>query len=652
MFNLKDIPTKLDKPSVMNFVCVSIIFFTIFFTIFFSFPLLVILPSGTFSFQSLICIFSIESISALSITLLLLKKDILAYLFKFYPLPAIALAVVFGIELVHFIQIDNYTLRDFFFSITLFVIPLAIFAYGTAVKSIIAYYLSLFWIINIIHCFEQIIGNANCTGIAGNRNWNASLIIATAPFVIYLIYKWVSGKNVGLRINLFISSIPGLISLYFIYLCDSRGAWLSLIVVFLIVCIVYLPCHKYRMLLRFGIYSILLLTLLVLFEGHPLAYYISTDIRFSLWHSTLRLFMDNPLFGVSCPSFESAYASYRPIDYFLKSHYFAFRTTHPHNELLYILACFGIFGAGSWIILWVYPLVKLFGIFKKLDAIIKISLLSLSILVIHSMFDLILFQWPTIFIACILLGLLWQQCWPIPQRHTQNTTILLNQGHGGQIKNSSELCDLQIEEGNNKTKISIVEIFKLAMLPFILAVSLSFSVFILFSYQDFRYSSNLRNSEIAFSYYKDPAKSLAYLNDSVNCIPVPSSISHCGLVSSDIFKDNIMALHYFDKLLNTSCPQIAHSNRHIAEALLKSSRKTEALAFLRKDSRNFPISIVTLYMEMTLENELGQKKEAEITAEKLFNALRHMGLTEKHIPLILENPYFENRFVELRNMGK
>ena len=634
MFNLKDIPNKLDKLSVMNFVCVSIIFLTIFF----SFPLLVILPSGTFSFQSLICIFSIEAISVLSITFLLLKKDILAYLFKFYILPAIALTVVFGIELVHFMLIDNYTLRDFFFSITLFVIPLVIYAYGTDVKSIIAYYLSLFWIINIIHCFEQIIGNANCTGIAGNRNWNASLIIATAPFVIYLIYEYFSAKNVGLRINLFISSIPGLISLYFIYLCDSRGAWLSLIVVFLIVCIVYLPRNKCTLILRFAIYSILLLTLLVLFEGHLLAYYISTDIRFSLWHSTLRLFMDNPLFGVSCPSFESAYASYRPIDYFLKSHYFAFRTTHPHNVVLYILACFGIFGAGSWIILWIYPLVKLFRIFKKLDAIIKISLLSLSILVIHSMFDLILFQWPTIFIACILLGFLWQQCWPTGKKcSTGILPVALN---------AISYTDDFLPRKSGYLQESLIFLF------FSLAVALSFAIFILFSYQDFRYSSNLRNSEIVFSHYKDPAKSLAYLDDSLNYVPVSSSISHCGLVASDVFKDNIMALHYFDMLLNTSCPQIAHSNRHIAEALLKAGRKTEALVFLRKDSRNYPISIVTLYMEMTLEDELGQKKEAEITAEKIYYALRHMGLTEKHIPAILKNPYYENKFVELRNMDK
>jgi hypothetical protein len=344
--------------------------------------------------------------------------------------------------------------------------------------------------------------------------------------------------------------------------------------------------------------------------------------------------MDNPFLGVSCPSFESAYAQYRPIGYFLKSQYFAFRTTHPHNELLYILACFGIFGAVSWMVLWIYPLVKLFKIFKRLDTITKLSLLSLSILVVHSMFDLILFQWPTIFIACILLGLLWQECWPTRKECT--TGIL-----------PVELNAIPCMPYLTPEKAGYLQKF-LISLSFIL----SFSVFTLFSYQDFRYSKNLRNSEIAFYSSEDPAKSLVSLNAAIDYIPVPPSISHAGIISSAVFKDNIMSLFYFDKLLQVPCPQIAHSNRHIAGALLKSGRKNEALEFLRKDTRNFPISVVSLYMEMTLENELGQKKEAEMTAEKLFTALRHMGLTGKHIPAMLANPYYENKFVELKNMDK
>jgi O-antigen ligase len=631
MFNLKDILIyKSTKLPVLNFICVFIIFFTVLF----SFPLLILLPSDTISCQSLICVFSTEAISALSIALLILKRHTLANFFNSHPVPAIALTAVFTITVLHFILFDNYSSRDFFFSITLFVIPFAIYAYSSEAKSIIVHFLSLIWLINTIHCFGQVVGNSNCIGISGNQNWNASLILATSPFVTYFIYKRLAEKNISARFNLFLSSIPVLVSLYFIYLCDSKGAWVSLIAVCFVAFIVYFPGLKRRFLLRFLIYSMLLLALFVLFEGNLIAGFIFNDVRFSLWHSTFRLFTDNPFLGVGCPSFESAYAQYRPIDYFIKSHYFAFRTTHPHNELLYILACFGILGAASWIVLWIYPLLKLFQTFKKLDIIIKLSLLSLSVLVIHSMFDLILSQWPTIFIACVLLGLLWQECWPI--KRVCSTGIL-----PGNLNASSNMIDLSLRKSGYFQNFLIS-----------ISLILSFSAFILFSYQDFRYSSNTRNSEIAFYSYKNPAKSLVYLNDAINYIPAPPSISHCGIVSSAIFKDNVMSLFYFDKLLKTSCPQIAHSNRHIAEALLKSGRRKEALAFLRKDTRNFPISVVSLYMELSLENELGQKKDAELTAERLLNALRHMGLTEKHIPLILKNPYYENKFVELRNMSK
>lgn len=621
---------KPVKSSAINFICIFILFSTILL----SFPFLVLLPSGTISFQSLICLFSIETISMLSIILLILKKDTLYYFLTCHIVPAVALTLVLTVELLHFMFIGNYGSRDFFYSIALFAIPLAVYAYAYEVKSFIVHFLSLFWIINSIHCIEQAVNKSNCIGISGNQNWNASLILATTPFAVYFIVKNLSEKNISTNIKLISYSIPCLVSLYLIYLCDSRGAWLSLLAVSFIAFIIYMPGSKTRFLLRFSIYSLLLIVLFILFKGHVLAGFLFNDVRFSLWHSTTRLFMDNPFLGVSCPSFESAYAPYRPIDYFIKSHYFAFRTTHPHNEFLYILACFGIFGLASWLTLWIYPLVELFKKFKTLDITVKLSLLSLSIIVIHSMFDLVLFQWPTIFIACILLGLLWHECWPAEKEC--NTGILpVN------LNAISHTMDLPPGKGGYLQKFLIL-----------LTSLLSLSAFILFSYHDIGYSSNLRNSEIAFYSSKDPAKSLAYLNDSINYIPVPSSISRCGVVSSTIFKDNIMSLFYFDKLLNTACPQIAHSNRHIAEALLKSGRKKEALDFLQKDTRNFPISVVSLYMQMSLENDLGLKKEAEITAEKLFNALRHMGLTEKHIPIILQNPYYENKFVELRNMSK
>ena len=142
MFDPIDIPINRSSHLLVNFACVSILFFAIVF----SFPFLVIVPSGSFSFQP-ICIFSIETISALSITLLILKKDTLAYLFDFHPVPAIALTLISAIGLLHFILIDSYSYRDFMFSIALFAVPLSIYAYASEAKTIIVRFLSLFWFV-------------------------------------------------------------------------------------------------------------------------------------------------------------------------------------------------------------------------------------------------------------------------------------------------------------------------------------------------------------------------------------------------------------------------------------------------------------------------------------------------------------------------
>ena len=126
MFNIY----KSARTPAINSTCILILFLTIVF----SFPLLVVLPSDTLSLQSLICIFSIESICTLSISLLTLKKETLSYLFRFHPVPAIALTTVFAIEMLHFMLITSYSSRNFAFSITLFIVPLAIYAYGAETK--------------------------------------------------------------------------------------------------------------------------------------------------------------------------------------------------------------------------------------------------------------------------------------------------------------------------------------------------------------------------------------------------------------------------------------------------------------------------------------------------------------------------------------
>lgn len=132
----------------------------------------------------------------------------------------------------------------------------------------------------------------------------------------------------------------------------------------------------------------------------------------------------------------------------------------------------------------------------------------------------------------------------------------------------------------------------------------------------------------------------------------PVLLFNSGVLSLKLFNDPEMSMFFFNKMQNSISPQIAHSNRYIAECLISAGKLNEALIFCRKDSSNFPISVISLYMQLSLENQLGKKKESDISSEKLLNALKHMGLKEKHIPEILKNPYYEHKFVELRNKGE
>ncbi|GEM_PF-6363250 len=580
----------------------------------FAYPIVLLVP-GKFLYSSYICLFSTSTIACVSLLIILTKREMLSGFVKLYPLAGLSILAIILIESIHLLQINGYSAGLFYASIAFAVLPLAISLCSNSSKPLIIHFLSIVWIINILHCIWQIfIRNGECLGLPGNTNWNASLILATVPFPAYIAYE--ISKN---RLKPFIQFIPSslivLISLYFVFLCNSRGAWLSLAIVLIITLSIYFPSLKNKLLARAIVYGAVILLAVAMFNGEKVANIIFKDVRFSLWHSTVSLFLEHPFAGVSLPSFESAYAPYRPIDYFIKEHHFAFRTLHPHNEFLYILAGFGILGAAAWLFLWLYPVFGLYRRFRDLDLKMRLIILSFSILILHSMFDLVLFQWPTNLIACILLGFIWNEFWPLEQ-------------------------STDIQNRNDPVKYVLIPITAI-----FLAVQA-----VLFVMASLSTSNALRNSDISLYSQKNPSRALKFSQMASETDRVPASYFHCAVISTSFFRDPVMSLYFFRKMEDSVLPQIAHSNRHIAECLLALGRKEEALSYMRKDTTCFPISVISLCMQISLEKELGLTNNAEFSTLRLMNALKHMGLTEKHIPEILKNPYYENKFVELREL--
>lgn len=71
----------------------------------------------------------------------------------------------------------------------------------------------------------------------------------------------------------------------------------------------------------------------------------STVDRFKIWHATLDMIHDHPIFGVGIGSFSSVFEQYR-------GRYGTGRHSHAHNTLLQITAENGLIGLAAYVYLW------------------------------------------------------------------------------------------------------------------------------------------------------------------------------------------------------------------------------------------------------------------------------------------------------------
>ncbi|HCE43716.1 MAG TPA: hypothetical protein DET40_09215 [Lentisphaeria bacterium] len=601
---------KNDIPSLKPVLIISF-----FFALFAAFPLVLLSPAGIVPYTFDFSVFSIESICCLSLLIILLNHGRLLSFFKKYILHASAFIIILAIECMHVVSIDNYHFTDFLLSITIFAVPLSIYLCQIDLKKHILPLLSLFWLLTVIHSLWQICNGLECIGIAGNRNWNSSLLLSTTPFAVVFAYDLMRTRFPKFQYPAILYSIQILATAIIIYDCKSKGACLSLAIAAFILLPILFPKSKY-MFFRFILYGFAVLIILILFKNEYFIRLLFQDVRFSLWNGVIRLIMDNPLLGVSSPAFESSYASYRPIGYFIKETFVAIRTIHAHNEFLFVMACYGVFGLIAWLLLWIYPVLKLLMSFKSLDLQTQLCVFSLLFMIIHSQVDMVIAAWPNIFISGILLGCLWRKCWPLPAEDTEIRWSIFN---------------------------------SMLMLPSALIILF---VFISTSFSNLMETYYLRNAKISFHFLKNPSDTLNFYSKSCEYEINSPSLLSSGLLALKVFKDPYMSLYLFDKISESPLNQVAHSNRFIAESLMSFNRKNEALAYIRKDTANYPISVVSLSIQLSLEEQLGLKNDAEATSGKLLSALNHMGLDTSHLPAILKNPYYEWKFVELRNMGK
>lgn len=296
--------------------------------------------------------------------------------------------------------------------------PLAACLVARELRCLIPPVFACLWLWNTLFVMVQtFLYSMEYGGITGNRNWTAALLIVTLPFVWKYALRWSERLPVSFFWKRWILPVTAVL-LTFCQLIQiaSRASAVALICACLLMGILMLPSPWRRRVLLILCLLLLLLSVGIyfLFPG-ALMDYASSEERILFWDGALRMISDAPAFGWGMDSFEQTFLSYRSMAYHLHPHA-ALRTNHPHNEMLFLAAGVGICGLLAWLTLVVVPLVKqLTRPLQSIPGDMRCMIFALLYLLFHGQLDLVLFQAPTSYLALLLLGLLWEEAWPMKE---------------------------------------------------------------------------------------------------------------------------------------------------------------------------------------------------------------------------------------------
>lgn len=536
--------------------------------------------------------------------------------------------------LIQLVEFPEYHFDDFSFSLLWVVLPAFALLYSDKLIALFPWYMLALWHMNMAHSLLQCARNSEVVGLAGNRNWNASLMIVSTIFTCFILYG-ITQKVLSRIVNngkfssnvlsspstkyiqIFTSCIiPILPASYVVYKCEARGAILGLMVTAFFFVILNLPAKHYKTGLRLVLYAaIIIVVLLALFRG-PVANAVNSDIRLPLWKGCMKMIADHPVIGIGSGRFESSFAPYRPMDYFLRG-VAAVRTNHPHNTPMYILACFGIFGFLAWLLIWLIPIVKFMFKYQQHSLIGRIIFHSYLLIFIHGLFDLVLFEWPTVIIGAFLLGLLWSE--------------------------ASLIAPTTVADDLNRLRRTSPTIgrFTPAWLAYSLVVCACFILFLTIATlrSDFLSSYYHRTGE----FYESKGQqdlALHYFDKALDYKTVPKHVYKAAISALIQHKNPEMSLAYFALFNETPSKNFAHNQGFIAMCLRRMGLTSQALPYLEQEVRNYPLLAGAWYNLALAQREL-KLPQADASMRNAYKTLDVKGLKHEALTFLLQNPEYD-----------
>ena len=515
----------------------------------------------------------------------------------------LALGGFFCIAAGHFFLNGRYPFDALGESLVWILLPLAAYVYYDAFRFFLPRALALLGLWDLAVSGIQYHSGAMIFGIAGNTNWNAVLLLVSLPFLAWHL----SGLLRRFRFPA-LASLPaaGAVLGYGLWIfaaCASRGAAVALGLTGLIFLAMHLTSRGQRY-LRYALLAVLLLgTLYLIGPGSGFARRIAEqEDRLVFYRATLGLIAENPVFGVGGVSFENEFVRFKPEDYFTRMQN-APRTNHPHNDVLFMMASFGILGWLAWAWLVLYPL---YGIFRggagRLSGERKLLLFAFLCLLFHAQLDLIFVAWPMNLIALWLLGLFWRDAF----REEQVSAGLRHPAICRMIACTAGIVIL-----------------------FWTALSVARSA----------YASSTANA------IHDPAmrvsEKLERISRSLRFAPHEYKPNYALMIAAGKLGAPELALAAADALIGSYIENYAHVYGYRGGALVKLGRYDEAFEAYLKEAENYPLSMIPVYNLASISKLTGHPERIPKIEEELFRRMKIQNVTPAQIPLILKNPDYD-----------
>lgn len=611
------------------------------------FPLFYIYP--LIYYKTVQYFFTLPSISALSLAFIFLSSKRLKEKLK-DARTFLILCLIFSVfPIIHVFMFNTITLSEFLYSIIWITVPFFAFIYSDELKKALPLYFFIYLLFDILNSALQ---KNEIVGIAGNRNWHAATLAIIIPFSIYLGRNIYSKLSLKFNRTLLITSISVVLTVttiyssYLIYLCRTRTI-LTLFPALLLV-VFFLELREKHKRIMLSLMIVILVILCALFaisryspkdgEIHSrsiaviqkdenllqtkLADTLQRDVRGPLWRGCFDLIAEHPYLGVSAPRFESEYQLYRPIDYFTKPDN-AVRSNHPHNSILYMSASYGLPGMLIWLIIWTLPMIVCLIRYYKLSTISKIALFSYILLFIHSLMDLIFFEWPTLFFSAILLGILWADT----------------------LKNKSSAAPVSLSKTKGTKHAQIVPIMPF---PKYIDYSLkSFGIILILVTIRIVYLDTASSYYFRLGEYSEvdgnKAQAVEYYEKGISYEKDPQYIYRAATTCLQDLNDTKRALLLLNMFKDISVQNYAHSNGFMALALMKEKKIKESLPYLLKEVIIYPLLIGSWYRLAYVQGTLGMKQDAEVSFNNMMESLKYKNLppNKRTIYFLLDNPVYD-----------